>query len=125
MLSSRATGAAKYDWRACEARLNALTQGKTEIDGQDIHFIHAKSPHADALPLIITHGWPGSIIEILGVIGPLTDPTAHGGSAGDAFDLVIPQRHLLQRGRQGRPLPAWEEPELFTTEIRAAFKPLR
>jgi pimeloyl-ACP methyl ester carboxylesterase len=80
----------EYDWRACEARLNALTQGKTEIDGQDIHFIHAKSPHADALPLIITHGWPGSIIEMLGVIGPLTDPTAHGGSAEDAFDLVIP-----------------------------------
>jgi pimeloyl-ACP methyl ester carboxylesterase len=82
--------AAEYDWRACEARLNALTQCKTEIDGQDIHFIHAKSSHADALPLIITHGWPGSIIEMLGVIGPLTDPTAHGGSAGDAFDLVIP-----------------------------------
>jgi pimeloyl-ACP methyl ester carboxylesterase len=82
--------AAEYDWRACEARLNALTQCKTEIDGEDIHFIHAKSSHADALPLIITHGWPGSIIEMLGVIGPLTDPTAHGGSAGDAFDLVIP-----------------------------------
>jgi pimeloyl-ACP methyl ester carboxylesterase len=82
--------AAEYDWRACEARLNALTQCKTEIDGQDIHFIHAKSSHADALPLIITHGWPGSIIEMLGVIGPLTNPTAHGGSAGDAFDLVIP-----------------------------------
>jgi pimeloyl-ACP methyl ester carboxylesterase len=80
----------EYDWRACEARLNALTQGTTEIDGVDIHFIHAKSPHADALPLVITHGWPGSIIEMLGVIGPLTDPTAHGGSAGDAFDLVIP-----------------------------------
>jgi pimeloyl-ACP methyl ester carboxylesterase len=79
-----------YDWRACEARLNALTQGMTEIDGVDVHFIHAKSPHADALPLIITHGWPGSIIEMLGVIGPLTDPTAHGGSAEDAFDLVIP-----------------------------------
>jgi pimeloyl-ACP methyl ester carboxylesterase len=80
----------EYDWRACEARLNALTQGTTEIDGVDIHFIHAKSPHADALPLVITHGWPGSIIEMLGVVGPLTDPTAHGGSAEDAFDLVIP-----------------------------------
>jgi pimeloyl-ACP methyl ester carboxylesterase len=79
-----------YDWRAYEATLNALTQGKTEIDGVDIHFIHAKSPHPDALPLIITHGWPGSITEMLGVIGPLTDPTAHGGSAEDAFDLVIP-----------------------------------
>jgi pimeloyl-ACP methyl ester carboxylesterase len=80
----------EYDWRAFEATLNALTQGTTEIDGADIHFIHAKSPHADALPLIITHGWPGSITEMLGVIGPLTDPAAHGGRAEDAFDLVIP-----------------------------------
>ena len=80
----------EYDWRACEARLNALTQGTTEIDGVDIDFIHAKSPHADASPLVITHGWPGSIIEMLGAVGPLTDPTAHGGSAEDAFDLVIP-----------------------------------
>ena len=80
----------EYDWRACEARLNALAQFKTEIDGVDIHFIHVKSRHAGALPLIITHGWPGSVIELLGVIGPLTDPAAHGGSAGDAFDLVLP-----------------------------------
>ena len=80
----------EYDWRACEARLNALPQFTTEIDGVDIHFIHVRSRHAGALPLIITHGWPGSVIELLGVIGPLTDPTAHGGSAGDAFDLVIP-----------------------------------
>jgi pimeloyl-ACP methyl ester carboxylesterase len=79
-----------YDWRACEARLNALPQFMTEIDGLDIHFIHVRSPHADALPLIITHGWPGSVIEMLGVVGPLTDPTAHGGAAGDAFHLVIP-----------------------------------
>jgi len=79
-----------YDWRACEARLNALPQFKTEIDGVDIHFIHVRSRHADALPLIITHGWPGSVLEMLGVVGPLTDPTAHGGSAGDAFDLVVP-----------------------------------
>jgi hypothetical protein len=79
-----------YDWRACEARLNALPQFKTEIDGLVIHFIHVKSPRENALPLIITHGWPGSVIEMLGVVGPLTDPTAHGGSAGDAFDLVIP-----------------------------------
>jgi pimeloyl-ACP methyl ester carboxylesterase len=79
-----------YDWRACEARLNALPQFKTEIDGADIHFIHVRSPYENALPLIITHGWPGSIIEMLGVIGPLTDPTTHGGSAEDAFDLVIP-----------------------------------
>jgi pimeloyl-ACP methyl ester carboxylesterase len=79
-----------YDWRRCEAKLNALPQFKTEIDGVDIHFIHVKSPHEDALPLIITHGWPGSVIEMLEVIGPLTDPTAHGGSAEDAFDLVLP-----------------------------------
>jgi pimeloyl-ACP methyl ester carboxylesterase len=79
-----------YDWRKCEAQLNALPQFKTEIDGVDIHFIHVKSPHENALPLIITHGWPGSVIELLGVIGPLTDPAAHGGSAEDAFHLVIP-----------------------------------
>src|SRR6516164_4390479 len=82
--------AADYDWRACEAKLNVLPQFKTKIDGVDIHFIHVKSRHADALPLIITHGWPGSVIELLGVIGPLTDPAAHGGSAGDASDLVLP-----------------------------------
>jgi pimeloyl-ACP methyl ester carboxylesterase len=79
-----------YDWRACEARLNALPQFKTEIDGVDVHFIHVKSPHETALPLIITHGWPGSVIELLEAIGPLTDPTAHGGRAEDAFDLVLP-----------------------------------
>ncbi len=82
--------AAEYDWRACEARLNALPQFTTEIDGVDIYFIHVKSRHAGALPLIITHGWPGSVIELLGVIGPLTDPAAHDGSADDAFDLVVP-----------------------------------
>jgi pimeloyl-ACP methyl ester carboxylesterase len=82
--------AAHYDWRACETRLNALPQFTTEIDGVDVHFIHVKSRHADALPLIITHGWPGSVIELLGVVGPLTDPAAQGGSAGDAFDLVLP-----------------------------------
>jgi pimeloyl-ACP methyl ester carboxylesterase len=79
-----------YDWRRCEARLNALPQFKTEIDGEDIHFIHVKSPNADALPLIMTHGWPGSVIELLETVGPLTDPTAHGGSADDAFDVVLP-----------------------------------
>jgi pimeloyl-ACP methyl ester carboxylesterase len=79
-----------YDWRRCEAQLNALPQFTTEIDGVDIHFIHVKSPHENALPLIITHGWPGSVIELLGVVGPLTDPTAHGGSAEDAFHLVLP-----------------------------------
>ena len=82
--------AADYDWRACEARLDALPQFKTEIDGVDIHFIHVRSPHPDALPLIMTHGWPGSVIELLGAIGPLTDPPAYGGRAEDAFDLVLP-----------------------------------
>jgi pimeloyl-ACP methyl ester carboxylesterase len=82
--------AADYDWHACEARLNALPQFTTEIDGVDIHFIHVKSRHADALPLIMTHGWPGSVIELLETVGPLTDPTTHGGAAGDAFDLVLP-----------------------------------
>ena len=80
----------EYDWRQCEARLNALPQFKTEIDLLDIHFIHVESPHEDALPLIMTHGWPGSIIELLETIGPLTDPTAHGGRAEDAFHLVLP-----------------------------------
>jgi epoxide hydrolase len=79
-----------YDWRATEARLNALPQFRTEIDGLGIHFVHVRSPHPDALPLIITHGWPGSIIEFLKVIGPLTDPTAHGGEAADAFHVVCP-----------------------------------
>jgi pimeloyl-ACP methyl ester carboxylesterase len=80
-----------YDWRKCgEARLNALPQFKTEIDGVDIHFIHVKSPHENALPLIMTHGWPGSVIELLDTVGPLTDPTAHGGRAEDAFHLVLP-----------------------------------
>jgi len=81
---------ADYDWRAGAARLNALPQYTTRIDGEDIHFIHVRSPHENALPLIITHGWPGSVIELLEVVGPLTDPAAHGGSAQDAFHLVIP-----------------------------------
>src|ERR1700730_12880750 len=79
----------EHDWRKIEARLNALPQFITNIDGLDIHFIHVRSPHPNALPLIITHGWPGSVIEQLKVIAPLTDPTAHGGSAEDAFDVVI------------------------------------
>jgi pimeloyl-ACP methyl ester carboxylesterase len=80
----------EYDWRKCEARLNALPQFTTEIDGVDIHFIHVRSPHEDALPLIMTHGWPGSVVELLETVGPLTDPTAHGGDAADAFHLVLP-----------------------------------
>jgi pimeloyl-ACP methyl ester carboxylesterase len=79
-----------YDWRRVEATLNALPQFMTNIDGVDIHFVHVRSKEPNALPLIITHGWPGSVIEMLGVIDPLTDPAAHGGSAADAFDLVIP-----------------------------------
>ena len=80
----------EYDWRACEARLNALPQFITEIDGVDIHFIHVRSQHENALPLIMTHGWPGSVIELLETVGPLTDPAAHGGPAEDAFHLVLP-----------------------------------
>jgi pimeloyl-ACP methyl ester carboxylesterase len=82
--------ATDYDWRKAEARLNALPQFATQIDGVDIHFIHVKSQHENALPLIMTHGWPGSVIELLEVVGPLTDPTAHGGAAEDAFHLVLP-----------------------------------
>jgi pimeloyl-ACP methyl ester carboxylesterase len=82
--------ATEHDWRKCEASLNALPQFTTEIDGLKIHFIHVRSRHENALPLIITHGWPGSVIELLGVVDPLTDPTGHGGRAEDAFDLVLP-----------------------------------
>src|SRR5205809_5698146 len=79
-----------YDWRKAEAKLNALPQFTTEIDGVEIHFIHVRSEHEGALPLIMTHGWPGSVIELLETVGPLTDPTAHGGRAEDAFHLVLP-----------------------------------
>ncbi len=90
-----------YDWRKVEARLNALPNFITEIDGLDIHFIHVRSKHENALPLIVTHGWPGSIIEQLKIIGPLTDPTAHGGNASDAFHLVIPS--MPGYGYSGKP----------------------
>src|SRR5262249_7252597 len=80
----------EYEFGRLQARLSGLPQFMTEIDGLDIHFIHVRSPHDDALPLIITHGWPGSVIELLNVIGPLADPTAHGGSGEDAFHVVIP-----------------------------------
>jgi pimeloyl-ACP methyl ester carboxylesterase len=93
--------ATDYDWRACEARLNALPQFKTGIDGVDIHFIHVKSQHENALPLIMTHGWPGSVIELLEAVGPLTDPAAYGGGAEDAFDLVLPS--LPGYGFSGEP----------------------
>ena len=91
----------EYDFRRFEARLNAVPQFITEVDGIDIHFIHVKSPHEDALPLIITHGWPGSVIEMLNVIGPLSDPTAHGGDARDAFDVVVPS--IPGYGFSGKP----------------------
>src|SRR6201988_2005299 len=93
--------ATDYDWRKCEARLNALPQFMTEIDGLDIHFIHVRSKHENALPLIVTHGWPGSVIEQLKIVDPLINPTAHGASAGDAFHVVIPS--LPGYGFSGRP----------------------
>jgi pimeloyl-ACP methyl ester carboxylesterase len=97
-----------YDWRKCEAELNALPHFMTEIDGLDIHFIHVRSPHQDALPLIVTHGWPGSIIEQLKIIEPLTNPTAHGASAADAFHLVIPS--LPGYGLSGKPATTGWDP---------------
>jgi pimeloyl-ACP methyl ester carboxylesterase len=97
----------EHDWRRCEARLNALPQFTTEIDGIEIHFIHVRSRHENALPLIMTHGWPGSVIELLDTIGPLTDPTAHGGTAEDAFHLVLPS--LPGYGFSGEPTElGWE-----------------
>jgi len=90
-----------YDWRKCEARLNALPQFTTVIDGVQIHFIHVRSPHKNAMPLIMTHGWPGSVVELLETVGPLTDPTKYGGSANDAFDLVLPS--LPGYGFSGEP----------------------
>jgi pimeloyl-ACP methyl ester carboxylesterase len=98
--------AKEYDWRKCEARLKALPQFITNIDGLDIHFIHVRSKHENALPIIVTHGWPGSVIEQLKIIEPLTNPTAHGGSASDAFDVVIPS--LPGYGFSGKPTaPGW------------------
>jgi len=100
--------ASDYDLRRIEARLNALPQFTTEIDGVNIHFIHVESPHEHALPLIMTHGWPGSVIELLEVVGPLTDPTAHGGRAEDAFDLVLPS--LPGYGFSGEPTEVGWDP---------------
>src|SRR5512134_3216806 len=97
----------EYDWRKFEARLNALPQFTTKIDGVKIHFIHIRSRHENALPLIMTHGWPGSIIELLETVGPLTDPTSHGGTGGDAFHLVLPS--LPGYGFSGEPTElGWE-----------------
>jgi pimeloyl-ACP methyl ester carboxylesterase len=107
----------EYDWRKCEARLNALPQFTTEIDGVEIHFIHVRSRHENALPLIMTHGWPGSVIELLETVGPLTDPTTHGGTPEDAFHLVLPSLpgygfsgEPAERGwNVGRVAQAWAE----------------
>jgi pimeloyl-ACP methyl ester carboxylesterase len=97
---------AEYDWRRAESKLNAFPQFITEIDGLDIHFIHVRSKHPNALPLIMTHGWPGSVFELLQTVGPLTDPTAHGGSAEDAFHLVLPS--MPGYGFSGKPsVPGW------------------
>jgi len=107
-----------YDWRKAEAKLNALPQFVTNIDGVDIHFIQVKSKEKNALPLLITHGWPGSVFEFLGTIGPLTDPVAHGGNAADAFDVVIPS--IPGYGFSGRPAaPGWgpEHVALVWTEL--------
>ena len=100
--------ATDYDWRKCEARLNALPQFITEIDGLDIHFIHVRSKHPHALPLVVTHGWPGSIVEQIKLIGPLTDPTAFGGRAEDAFDVVIPS--MPGYGFSGKPTTTGWDP---------------
>ena len=101
--------ATEYDWRRCEAKLNALPQFITEIDGLDIHFIHVRSAHEDALPLIVNHGWPGSIIEQLKIIAPLTDPTSHGASPADAFHVVIPS--MPGYGFSGKPTHTGWGPE--------------
>src|SRR4051795_2028511 len=101
--------ATDYDWRPCQARLNDLPHFITEIDGLDIHFIHVRSRHEDALPLVVTHGWPGSVIEQLKIIGPLTDPTAHGASAADAFHVVIPS--LPGHGLSAKPAATGWDPE--------------
>jgi pimeloyl-ACP methyl ester carboxylesterase len=101
--------ATDYDWRTCEARLNAQPQFITEIDGLDIHFIHVRSSHEDAMPLIVTHGWPGSVVEQMKIIGPLTDPTAHGGSPEDAFHLVIPS--MPGYGHSGKPATTGWDPD--------------
>ena len=105
-----------YDWRKGEAKLKALPHFVTQIDGLDIHFIHVRSKHDNALPLIVTHGWPGSVIEQLKIIGPLTDPIAHGASASDAFDVVIPS--LPGYGFSGKPTtPGWDVPRIARTWI--------
>jgi len=114
--------ATEYDWRRCEAQLNALPQFITEIDGLDIHFIHVRSKEKNALPLIVTHGWPGSIVEQLKIIGPLTDPTAHGASASDAFDIVIPS--MPGYGYSGKPTSTGWGPDRIARAWVALMKRL-
>src|ERR671910_172462 len=112
-----------YDWRKCEAKLNSLPQFMTEIDGLEIHFIHVKSDHEDALPLIVNHGWPGSIIEQLKIIDRLTDPTAHGARASDAFDVVIPS--MPGYGFSGKPATTGWGPERMARGWAELMKRLR
>ena len=112
----------EYDFERVEGRLNAFPQFMTEIDGLDIHFIHLESPHENALPLIITHGWPGSVVEMLNVIGPLSDPTAHGGNAEDAFDVVVPS--MPGYGFSGRPAETGWGPEHIALAWIALMKRL-
>jgi pimeloyl-ACP methyl ester carboxylesterase len=114
--------ATEYDWRTVEARLNAVPNFITEIDGLDIHFIHVRSTHENALPVIVTHGWPGSIIEQLKLIGPLTDPTAHGGTAADAFDVVIPS--MPGYGFSGKPTATGWGPARIARAWNALMKRL-
>ena len=113
--------ASEYDWRKIEAKLNALPQFITEIDGLDIHFIHVRSKHENALPLIVTHGWPGSIIEQMKIIDPLTNPTAHGGKASDAFDVVIPS--MPGFGFSGKPTTTGWDPVHIARPDRADEAP--
>ena len=141
-----------YDWREQESRLNGIQQFTTTIDGQNVHFMHVRSSEPGALPLILTHGWPGSVAEFLGVIGPLADPAAHGGEAGDAFHVVVPSipgfgfsgptresgwgirqiarawAELMRRlgyGRRGGHFAAMEAPDLFVGDVREFFRRFR
>ena len=114
--------ASKYDWRRCEAQLNALPNFITEIDGLDIHFIHVRSKHENALPLLVAHGWPGSVIEQMKIVEPLTDPTAHGGSATDAFHLVIPS--MPGYGFSGKPTTTGWDPVRIANAYIALMKRL-
>ena len=114
--------ATEYDWRKVEARLNALPQFITRIDGVDIHFIHVRSKHVNALPLLITHGWPGSILHQLKIVDPLVNPTAHGGSAADAFDVVFPS--MPGYGFSGKPDKAGWDPARIARAWVALMKRL-